>query len=50
MRRYILELGFKQERYMLPCDNQNAIYLGKNLTFHPRSKYIDMKYRKICGV
>lgn len=32
MKKFIQELGFKQEKYTLHCDNQSVIYLGKNST------------------
>ncbi|KAL3835280.1 hypothetical protein ACJIZ3_003671 [Penstemon smallii] len=50
MRRYLQELGFEQERYVLFCDSQSAIHLGKNSTFHSRSKHIDVRYHWIRDV
>jgi hypothetical protein len=50
MKNFLKELGFTQARYVLYCDNQSAIYLGKNLTFHSRSKYIDVRYHWIRDV
>lgn len=47
MKKYVQELGFKQDQYVLYCDNQSAIHLGKNSTFHSRSKHIDMRYHWI---
>ena len=44
MKKFIQELGFKQQRYVMLCDNQSAIHLGKNSTFHARSKHIDVRY------
>ena len=38
------ELWFKQQRYVVYCDNQSAIHLSKNSTFHARSKHIDVRY------
>ena len=35
---------------MLYCDNQSAIHLGKNSTFHARSKHIDVRYHWIRDV
>lgn len=32
---------------MLFCDSQSAIHLGKNSTFHSRSKHIDVRYHWI---
>ena len=31
-------VGFAQDKYVLFVDSQNAIHLGKNPTFHNRSK------------
>ena len=44
MKRFIHELRFKQPRYVVYCDNQSAIHLSKNSTFHARSKHIDVRY------
>ena len=44
IKMFIQELGFKQQRYVMLCDNQSAIHLGKNSTFHARSKHIDVRY------
>ena len=44
MKRFIHELGFKQQRYVVYCNNQSAIHLSKNSTFHARSKHIDVRY------
>ena len=50
MKIFLLELGFKQDRYVLFCDSQSAIYLGKNSAFHARSKHIDVRYHWIRDV
>ncbi|RVW61571.1 Retrovirus-related Pol polyprotein from transposon TNT 1-94 [Vitis vinifera] len=42
--RFIHELGFKQQHYVVYCDNQSVIHLSKNSTFHARSKHIDVRY------
>lgn len=44
------ELGFAQKKYVLYCDSQSAIHLGKNSTFHGRSKHIDIRYHWIRDV
>ncbi|RVW22327.1 Retrovirus-related Pol polyprotein from transposon TNT 1-94 [Vitis vinifera] len=44
MKCFMQELGFKQQRYVVYCDNQSAIHLSKNSTYHARSKHIDMRY------
>ena len=47
LRKFLQELGFVQDKYLLFCDNQSAIHLGKNSTFHSRSKHIDVRYHWI---
>ena len=47
MKRFLQELGFKQQRYIVFCDSQSAIHLGKNSSFHARSKHIDVRYHWI---
>lgn len=32
------------QKFILYCDTQCDIHLSKNLTFHSKSKYIDVKY------
>ena len=32
---------------MVFCDNQSAIFLAKNQTYHARTKYIDVKYHYV---
>ena len=50
MKKFVVELGFKQQRYVLLCDSQSTIHLGKNSTFHARSKHIDVRYHWIRDV
>lgn len=47
MRRFTIELGLKQKRYVVFCDNQSAIHLAKNSSFHSRTKHIDTRYHWI---
>ncbi|WJX48823.1 hypothetical protein P8452_35337 [Trifolium repens] len=47
LRKFAMELGVKQEKYVLFCDNQSAIHLSKNSSFHSRSKHIDVRYHWI---
>jgi len=47
MKKFLKELGLSQEKYVLYCDSQNAIHLSKILTFHSRSKHIDVQYHWI---
>ena len=50
MKNMLQELGIDQDRYVLKCDNQSAIYLGRNSTFHSRTKHIDIRYHWIRDV
>ena len=47
LKKFLQELGIKQERYVLYCDRQRASHLCKNPTFHSRSKHIDVRYHWI---
>ena len=38
------DVEFKQGVVIIYSDSQSAIYLVKNLTFHARTKYIDVQY------
>lgn len=50
MKKFLGELEFHQERYVLFCDNQSAIHLIKNSTFHAKYKHIDVRYHWIRDV
>ncbi|GMI77269.1 hypothetical protein HRI_001396200 [Hibiscus trionum] len=50
MKKFVHEVDFTQERYVLYCDSQSAIHLGTNSTFHARSKHIDVRYHWIRDV
>ncbi|KAK4286499.1 hypothetical protein QN277_003048 [Acacia crassicarpa] len=50
MKNLLLKLGHKQDRYKLRCDNQSAIHLAKNSTYHSRTKHIDVRYHWIRDV
>ncbi|GJR18120.1 putative RNA-directed DNA polymerase [Tanacetum coccineum] len=43
LKRFLQELGFKQQRYAVLCDNQTVIHLAMNLMFHKRTKHIDIR-------
>ena len=47
MKKLLHELDLVHENFMLHYDNQSAIYLIKHLTFHSRSKHIDVRYQWI---
>ena len=44
---FLDELRKKQEMSILHNDNQSAIFLAKNSTFHSKSKHIQTKYHFI---
>jgi len=44
LKKFLQELGFRQDNYSLLVDSQSAIHLGQNPTFHSRSKHIDVRY------
>ena len=50
MKNFLQELGHKQEKYNMFCDNQSAIHLAKNSSFHSRTKHIDVRYHWIREV
>ena len=41
------ELGHKQEKSVLRCDNQSAIHFARNPAFHARTKLIQVRYHFI---
>ncbi|WVZ07206.1 hypothetical protein V8G54_020552 [Vigna mungo] len=50
VKKFLQELSFVQGKYLLYCDSQSVIHLGKNPTFHSKSKHIDVKYHWIRDV
>ncbi|KAI5434590.1 hypothetical protein KIW84_021430 [Lathyrus oleraceus] len=44
LKKFLKELGFVKDEYVLFVYNQSAIHLGNNLTFHNRSQHIDVRY------
>lgn len=47
---FLQELGHKQEKYNIFCDNQSAIHLAKNSSLHSRTKHIEVRYHWIREV
>ena len=44
LKRFLQELGLKQDGYVVNCDSQSAIDLSKNSMYHSRSKHIEVRY------
>ena len=44
LKRLCLDIEFKQGAVTIYSDSQSAIFLAKNLTFHARTKHIDVQY------
>uniref|UniRef100_A0A2N9FFW3 Integrase catalytic domain-containing protein n=1 Tax=Fagus sylvatica TaxID=28930 RepID=A0A2N9FFW3_FAGSY len=44
MKRFLQDLGLKQDEYVVHCDSQSALDLSKNSTYHSRMKHIDVRY------
>ena len=44
LKRFLQELGLKQDGYVVNCDSQSAIDLSKNSMCHSRLKHIEVRY------
>nr|GFC88484.1 retrovirus-related Pol polyprotein from transposon TNT 1-94 [Tanacetum cinerariifolium] len=44
LKMLLEELGHKQEKITLFCDNQSALYLARNPTFNSKTKHIRVQY------
>jgi hypothetical protein len=44
LKRLTCELGFKQAKYVLFCDNKSTIHLSKIASFYSMSKHIEVRY------
>nr|GEX21788.1 retrovirus-related Pol polyprotein from transposon TNT 1-94 [Tanacetum cinerariifolium] len=47
LKMLLEELGYKQEKITLFCENQSALYLARNLAFHSKTKHIRVEYHFI---
>ena len=50
LKKFVNELGFEKDKYVLFCDNQSVIHLSKNASFHSKLKHIDVHYHWIRDV
>jgi hypothetical protein len=44
LQRLCLGIGLVQQDVRIDCDSQSAIFLAKNLTYHSKTKHIDIQY------
>ena len=44
MKRFLQDLGLKQDEYVVNCDSQSALDLSKNSMYHSQKKHIDVRY------
>ena len=44
LQRLCSGIGLVQKVVRLDCDNQSAIFLAKNPTYHSKTKHIDVQY------
>ncbi|GJR52307.1 retrovirus-related pol polyprotein from transposon TNT 1-94 [Tanacetum coccineum] len=47
LKGLLIELGVNLRSVVVNCDNQSAIHLSRNATFHERMKHINMRYHFI---
>lgn len=51
LREMMCELLFEfSEQEVVHCDNQSAVFLSKNQTYHERTKHIDVKFHFIRDI
>jgi hypothetical protein len=44
LQRLCSSIGLVQQVVRIYCDSQSEIFLAKNLTYHSKTKYIDIQY------
>jgi hypothetical protein len=44
LQRLCSSIGLVQQAVRIDCDSQSAIFLVKNLTYHSKTKHIDIQY------
>ena len=50
LKRFLQELGLRQDEYVVFCDSQSAMDLSKNVAYHSRTKHIDVRYHWLRDV
>ncbi|KAK9706833.1 hypothetical protein RND81_07G154900 [Saponaria officinalis] len=50
LKRFLRELGLKQNEFVVFCDSQSALDLSKNTMYHARTKHIDVRYHWLRDV
>ncbi|GAA0160346.1 hypothetical protein LIER_39022 [Lithospermum erythrorhizon] len=50
IKKRFKELKIKQDNFTVLCDSQSTIHLSRNLTFHSRSKHINVRYHWVRDV
>ncbi|KAH9789507.1 Integrase catalytic domain-containing protein [Citrus sinensis] len=50
IQRLLEELGHKQQKIPVFCDSQSALHIGRNPTFHSRTKHIGVQYHFVREV
>ena len=50
IQRLLKELGYKQPKIIVYCDNQSALHIVRNPTFHSKTKHIGVQYHFVRDV
>jgi len=50
VQRLMEELGHKEQKILVYCDNQSALHIARNSTFHSRTKHIGVQYHFVREV
>ena len=44
MKNFLRDLGMKQEKFLLHCDNQSVMHLAKNAIYHSQIRHIQRRH------
>ena len=50
IQRLLEELGYKQPKIIVYCDNQSALHIARNPAFHSKTKHIGVQYHFVREV